>query len=178
MAREGFFKGAVVLLLLFLAAVSSGCGVTFERKWQQPPACSEPGDQLTGHWEGTWESEFNGHKGKLRAIIVKCNDGHYRAHYHATFLGVIPFAYETVHTASPQQGGSTQFTGEEDLGYFAGGVYHYNGWSDGTSFVACYQADKDHGVFRMQRVTPCGCETCNGPSWMAETVTPASDPMR
>ena len=85
--------------------------------------------------------------------------GRYRAQYHATFAGIIPYAYETTHTATPHDG-HTQFTGEEDLGFLAGGYYYYNGQADGESFYACYRADKDHGVFEMKRVRFCGCSHC------------------
>lgn len=146
------------------AASSTGC-CSFEMNWhaakRQPPPC----DNLAGLWEGTWESNYNGHDGKLRAIITPCGPGRYRAQYHATFAFVVPYAYETIHTAS-EQGGVTYFSGVQDLGPLAGGVYRYNGRADGETFVASYRADKDHGVFRMRRVCSgggcaCGCRSGN-----------------
>lgn len=140
------------------AASSTGC-CSFEMKWCAAKRQPVPCDNLAGLWEGSWESDYNGHNGKLRAIVTPCGPGKYRAHYHATFAMVIPYAYETVHNASTQ-GNVTYFSGVQDLGPLAGGVYHYNGYADGSTFVASYRADKDHGTFRMQRVRSgggCGC---------------------
>lgn len=162
-----------------VVGMMSGCGLSFEHEWRAAKNDPVPCDQFAGLWEGTWESDYNGHTGKLRAIITKCDDGRYRAYYHATFAYVIPFAYETTHTATFQDG-VTYFTGEEDLGYFAGGYYYYNGQTDGTSFVACYRADKDHGMFRMTRVsTGCGCgcggqSSCCGSACIQPSQTPTA----
>ena len=139
-------------LFALLTLAMTGCGLSFERDWRAARDNPFPEDQLAGRWEGTWHSDYNGHNGRLRAIITRCNEcGRYHAHYHATFAGVIPYAYETVHSARSQNG-STQFWGDEDLGYCAGGHYHYNGCANGCTFFARYKADKDHGTFRMQRV--------------------------
>ena len=142
---------AVLSLLAFSA---TGCIWTFEKDWRAAKKCGVPCDNLAGLWEGTWESDYNGHKGRLRAIITKCSDGHYHARYHATFAAVIPYAYNTTHAAT--EGDSvTWFCGEEDLGVLVGGRYFTNGEANGRTFVACYQADKDHGTFRMCRVHAC-----------------------
>lgn len=39
------------------------------------------------------------------------------------------------------------------IGYF--GTFSCNGWAIGSQFVANYVSEKDKGVFRMCRVTPC-----------------------
>jgi hypothetical protein len=142
-----------VLIAAILAGVSSGCCCTFERDWRAAQQCGVPSDQLAGLWEGTWESHYNGHNGKLRAIITNCGGGQYHARYHATFVFVVPYAYDTTHSAV-DQGGVTYFSGVQDLGCLAGGVYHYNGYAD-------YRADKDYGVFRMRRVGSCGGCGCD-----------------
>jgi hypothetical protein len=139
----------------WLACAASGCVCTFERDWHAAQRCPIAGDQFAGLWEGTWESHYNGHNGKLRAIITNCGHGQYHARYHATFAFVVPYAYDTVHSAV-QQAGVTYFSGQQDLGCLAGGLYHYSGYADGSTFVASYRADKDHGVFRMRRVGSCG----------------------
>lgn len=155
MARGAIGRLANGLPFLLLTCGFIGC-TGFQREWRASEGYSHPGDQLAGRWEGTWESHVNGHDGKLRAIITPCSSGGYHAHYHATYLKVVPFAYETWHSTTP--GGNVTFVmGEEDLGWLAGGLYQYNGQTDGDSLVVCYQADEDHGVFRLYRVDRCGC---------------------
>jgi hypothetical protein len=46
----------------------------------------------------------------------------------------------------------THFSGQQDLGKLAGGVYHTTGWADGRTFQANFQADKDFGTYQMTRV--------------------------
>ena len=46
---------------------------------------------------------------------------------------------------------SFHFSGEADLGYLAGGVYHYDGHADGTNFFSNYSSKYDHGTFQMTR---------------------------
>lgn len=145
----------LITALALLAGSSSGCLCTFERDWRAAKDCPVPADNLAGLWEGTWLSHYNGHNGKLRAIITPCGNGRYLAQYKGTFAFIVPFAYETTHSATSQPG-VTYFTGQEDLGPLAGGVYHISGWANGAKFVAHYQADKDHGVFEMERVGTCG----------------------
>lgn len=148
------FRIAVLLLSVgWMTSAASGCLCTFERDWRAAQNRSIPADNLAGLWEGTWESHHNGHNGKLRAIITRCGNGQYHARYHATFAVVVPYSYNTTHTAT-DHGAVTYFSGEQNLGCLAGGLYRYNGQADGMTFVANYRADKDHGVFRMRRV---GC---------------------
>ena len=144
-----------------LIALCSGCGLTFHRDWVAAKNAPVSDDPLAGLWEGTWASDADGHNGKLRAIITKCPDGHYHARYCATFALVIPFAYETTHSAT-RRDGVTYFSGEQDLGMLAGGLYRYNGHADGHNFIADFHADNDYGVFRMQRVGAGGCR-CGEP---------------
>jgi hypothetical protein len=150
---------ARTLILILLASCSSGCLCTFERDWRAAEIHRVPADNLAGLWEGTWLSHYNGHNGKLRAIITPRGNGQYRAQYKGTFAFIVPFAYETTHTGSAQPG-VTYFSGRESLGPLAGGDYYINGRADGNSFVAHYRADKDHGVFRMQRVGSRGAGDC------------------
>lgn len=151
---RSFARSFVTTLLLFAACCSSGCIFTFERDWKAAHRCGIPCDQLAGLWEGTWRSDSNGHHGRLRAIITRCDDGRYHVRYHATFAAIIPYAYDTTHTVTATDG-ATHFHGEEDLGFLAGGYYCTDGQADGQTFCATYTADKDYGTFQMCRVGPC-----------------------
>lgn len=165
--RHWIGSRTLIVALALLACASSGCLCTFERDWRAAEKRPLPADNLAGRWEGTWVSHYNGHNGSLRAIITPCGNGRYIAQYKGTFAAIVPFAYETTHSARTEPG-VTYFSGREDLGCLAGGVYTINGRADGATFVANYRADKDHGVFRMHRVETCGgcgcvpVECCDG----------------
>jgi hypothetical protein len=150
--------GASARLFLFvvLACGSSGCLLTFERDWRSAQRDGIQTDQLAGIWEGTWQSNYNGHTGKLKAIITPCGNGHYHAQYKGTFALVVPFAYETTHYGEVGEDGVIYFSGRQSLGKLAGGDYVTQGWANGATFFATFQADVDHGTFRMHRVGSCG----------------------
>ena len=44
-----------------------------------------------------------------------------------------------------------RFNGQENLGWLAGGVYRYDGTTDGQAFDCTYQSKHDHGRFQMTR---------------------------
>jgi len=44
-----------------------------------------------------------------------------------------------------------QFQGDENLGWLAGGVYHYEGRVSPTNFHSTYRSKYDHGTFEMGR---------------------------
>lgn len=148
-----------ILLLVGLTGLLSGCA--FEREWQSATAFSYPDQELAGCWEGTWQSDSNGHRGELRAIITKQGDGYYNAHFHATYLAVVPFEFELPLLVT-DDGRTYALEGEADLGWLAGGLYHYGGTATANEFLANYNAENnDHGTFTMQKVYACGsgCET-------------------
>ncbi|MEX0715061.1 MAG: hypothetical protein WD066_00665 [Planctomycetaceae bacterium] len=134
-------------MLLFAA----GCS-TFGHDFRAAQNYCPPEHGLEGAWEGTWLSHSNGHDGRLRAVITRCDDRHYHARFHATFLKCVPFESEAILHVT-QDGEVIHFQGTEDLGWLAGGVYHYDGSASRREFFADYRADKDHGIFTMRRVS-------------------------
>ncbi len=60
------------------------------------------------------------------------------------FSYAVPLQFE-------QRDGVWQFTGEENLGKMAGGVYRYEGHVSPTNFFSTYQSKYDHGTFQMRR---------------------------
>jgi hypothetical protein len=153
---------SVAALLVALCGLLTGC--SFERQWQEATRYSYPEQELAGCWEGTWQSDYNGHHGGLRAIISKQGEGYYDAHFHATYAAVIPFEFELPLLVT-DDGTAYALEGEADLGWLAGGLYTYNGNATATDFVAAYCAENnDHGTFTMQKKRPCaecfGSETC------------------
>lgn len=143
-------------LLLVALAGASGCVSLrgFRKDWNAGRCCAVPGDNLAGCWEGCWHSDCTGHKGKLKAIITRCDNGTYSARFGGTFFKVLPFAYRMSFTAE-QEGDVSYFRGQKDLGKAAGGVYRFTGRADAQDFVAHYSSCKDKGAFIMRRRVPC-----------------------
>jgi len=145
-------RTVVASLLLGAILLSGGC-TTFGHAWAK--AAKEPvtTNSLLGCWEGTWLSEANGHNGNLRCVVTLKNDGTYSARFHAIYKKVLGFGY-TVPLKAAETNGMFQFSGEADLGWWAGGVYHYEGHAQDTNFFSTYRCKYDHGTFQMTRPGP------------------------
>jgi hypothetical protein len=151
-------KRTAIVLLLGLA----GCS-TFNRDFEAVTfsGLSSSGvSDLTGRWEGTWQSDENGHTGMLRCIITR-NDSDYLARYYATYTWwCLPMSFEYVipTTAQPEGpakalGGVWKLRGSAELScWVAGGLYEYEARVENGEYVATYRSDFDRGVFRMKRV--------------------------
>lgn len=133
-----------------LLAVVPGCS-SFEREWEEAGNSLGIEDALQGRWQGTWKSDVNGHSGSLRCIITKEADGHYKASYHATYGWNLSFRY-AVSMSMEMEGSGSKFQGSANLGWFAGGEYHYEGTSTSDQFTSTYQSKSDHGKFEMVRI--------------------------
>src|SRR6185503_18132094 len=115
-------RGLITLALSWL-----GCGCsTFNRDWNSMAAHTNPTNDIAGRWEGTWLSEVNGHTDKLRCLMARQADGSYQARFHAKYRKIFSFAY-TVPLQVEPAAGLFKFQGEADLGWYAGGLYHYYG---------------------------------------------------
>jgi hypothetical protein len=150
-------RTALLACLLLATGLTGGCS-TFNRDFE---AASElaPADAMSGAWTGSWQSDYNGHNGKLRAIITQRDDTeapaeirpYYEARYHAVYAGFLTFEYTTKLYPQQSADGKTAFEGAEDLGYAKEGVYHYEGHTDGEAFFSTYKANFDHGTYTMER---------------------------
>ena len=152
---------SVSLAFLVLALLaSSGCSTVsgFRRDWNSPCCCAA-GSDLSGCWEGCWESHCTGHHGKLQAIITKVDDSHYCARFHGTFFKFLPFEYSMLLSAQPE-GDRYLLSGQKDLGKLAGGIYRYEGHATPNEFFASYNSSKDRGVFVMTRREATNCSCC------------------
>ena len=133
------------LTLLFLA---SGC--TFNHDWKQATRQSSPAAGLEGPWEGSWKSDVDGHSGRLRSLIRKKTDALYEARFHANYRKILTFNY-TVLLTTERTHGAFQFHGAANLGWYAGGVYKYEGHADATNFFSTYSSKYDRGTFELRR---------------------------
>ena len=115
------------------------------------PKAAPKADLLVGEWAGTWSSTSNGMDGALRCKVTKGDDGTYTAVFDATFARILSFK-ATVTLTVEVDGGQVRFKGEKDLGWLAGGVYTYEGHTDGKEFYSTYNSSYDKGTFQMKRV--------------------------
>ena len=139
---------AICALMLGMAA--TGCS-TFNREWKMAATEPRPVNDITGPWEGSWNSDKNGHSGNLRCLLSKIDDTHYRARYKATYRKIMRFGYTLAMNVKHGTDNAYNFQGEADLGWWAGGVYHYEGQITSTNFVSTYKSKYDQGTFRMKR---------------------------
>jgi hypothetical protein len=135
----------------------SGCS-SFESRWKAAGENSSIAPHsLEGRWEGNWVSDGNGHQGGLRCIVTHKESDIYLADFHATFWKIFQFGYSIDLKATEVGPKRYQFTGDSDLGWLAGGKYHYDGASElggngkADSFACTYKSADDHGRFNMTR---------------------------
>lgn len=138
---------AAILALLLLC----GCS-RFNRAWNQAGRNPTPPDSIEGRWEGRWLSDHNGHTGKLRCVLTRTSDSTntYTAHFRATYWKIFRYSYKAEFPFESQHG-VWHFTGSENLGWLAGGVYDYEGLVSSTNFHSTYRSKYDHGTFEMSR---------------------------
>ena len=126
-----------------LAMVTTGCS-RFNRAWKTATATPPPARDISGPWEGSWHSDVNGHHGRLRCVVSRLDEGRYRARYQATYWKIFRFGYTLdLQVAQPSN--------DAFLGWWRGGVYHYEGNATPTNFVSTYESEHDHGRFEMMR---------------------------
>jgi len=134
---------------IILLMTGTGCS-TFNSEWEKAAATPAPANDFVGRWDGLWLSDKNGHHGRLRCLVAKLDDHHYRARYRATWWKIFRFGYAVTMQVEKSDNVFT-FEGEADLGWLAGGVYHYDGQATPTNFFSTYKSKYDHGTFRMKR---------------------------
>ena len=87
---------------------------------------------------------------RLRCAVTKTAEGKYVANFEAVFAKVLTHK-STITLNVTAAGAKWRFHGEEDLGLLSGGVYTYDGYSDGQEFYSTYDSSVDKGIFRMKR---------------------------
>jgi hypothetical protein len=92
----------------------------------------------------------NGHTGRLRCLLRRDTAGQYQARFHAKYKRIFSFGY-TVPLTVKATNHVFGFQGEANLGWYAGGLYHYEGQMSPTNFLSTYRCPADHGTFQMTR---------------------------
>lgn len=95
-------------------------------------------------------SDVNQHTGRLRCLVTRVDEANARARFRATYGRIFRFSYTVPLAVQPHLDG-WEFSGEENLGKLAGGVYYYEGRADPTNFFSTYRSKYDHGTFQMHR---------------------------
>jgi hypothetical protein len=138
-------------LVLFLAC---GCS-SFNRDWKAVAAQPPPPNGMDGRWLGVWRSEVTGHSGQLRCLVTLEPTQQYQARFRAKYGKILTFSFSsTVPLQVVTTNAQFWFRGEADLGWYAGGVYHYEGRVNQTNFLSTYRCERDHGTFEMGRPNP------------------------
>ena len=128
----------------------AGCS-TFQSDWKSATAQPAPAVDMTGPWEGQWKSDVNGHEGRLRCLVSRNDDQTYEARFHAKYRRILGFKYTVNLSVESDRDQQVVFEGEADLGWYAGGLYRYDGHADPTAFFSTYKSKADAGVFKMNR---------------------------
>ncbi len=143
-ARQTFACALVLALVL----LGNGCS-SFNRDWKS--AAGQPAaNSIAGRWEGKWLSDVNHHTGTLRCVLKREDDAKYRASFRATYWKTFRASYHVEFTGEMREG-VWHFKGDENLGWFAGGIYHYAGQVTPTNFFSTYHCKYDHGTFELRR---------------------------
>ncbi|MGC4006370.1 MAG: hypothetical protein QM811_25905 [Pirellulales bacterium] len=108
---------------------------------------------LSGCWEGCWQSTSTGHQGKLNADFERCGASHYRVTFRGTFFKVFPFRFSVVLNAV-DHGDSVTLSGSHDLGRIFG-TFTFRATATNCDFRANYFSCKDNGLFLLKRVDCC-----------------------
>ena len=144
-ARFALWSFTLAALLL------TGCS-RFESDWRSPAYLKPPadGEMFAGRWKGYWKSVPSGHSGSLRCLVRSVDDDTYRAHFNASWALFARFEYVAAMEVERRED-HIHFAGQADLGRMAGGVYRYDGHTDGHILYCKYKSSNDHGYFKLSR---------------------------
>jgi hypothetical protein len=145
-----------------LAALTTN-SADFKRAWAQAENDGRAGGGIAGRWAGEWISEENGHRGALRCALVRLDGGRYRASFHARYAKWLRVCY-SIELHASSAGERMQLEGDADLGRLAGGLYHYEGETDGRHWACTYHCRYDHGRFSLAKTNTVPAAAAQGRS--------------
>ena len=137
------------LVLLFFLLAAPGCS-HFASDWNGVSKAVEPG-AVDGQWTGTWTSETGHGSSDLKCLLTTTAPDRYLAQFHAAYWSIFHFDQTVTLVTTSNQNGHLLASGDADLGFFAGGVYHYDADITPTHFTAAYSSSADHGKFDLHR---------------------------
>lgn len=155
--RRALFAASLSPLIVLVIATgccrSGGPPPTTQPMAPASMPAAKNADLLEGDWSGDWKSTSNDMTGALRCRIVKLPGGDYEATFDATFASVLNH-HSVIKLKVRERREVWTFGGKEDLGVLAGGVYTYDGQSNGEDFSCTYDSEYDKGIFKMRRGGP------------------------
>ena len=131
----GWLQRGVLLIVLLMTSASAMAG------------------DLTGCWEGSWQSCKSGHKGVLRAQFQKQSETSYVVHFTGRFFKIFPFKYDVTLNVVEEGADHVRLQGSSYLGRLFG-TFCYEATVANCEFNANYTSKKDNGWFRMTKTSP------------------------
>lgn len=133
-----------------MAVAMTGTCSSFETDWKSTLRNPTPTNDISGPWIGTWQNTNNDHGNQLRAVIRRKSIHQWQVHFHAHYGRLLTFAYR-IQLNGDERDGQVQFTGEENLGWWVGGLFRYVGEANPTNFFSTYENKYDSGTFTLHR---------------------------
>ena len=128
----------VFVLILFLVVCSSSFDTV------------ATGQDLSGHWNGAWQSQTTGHRGRISATFCQIDSCQVQAKFKGTFARIIPFRYRTKLQIVHQEPGLMVLGGSRKLGPIMG-QFTYEGTISNGQFSAQYSSKRDRGTWNLSR---------------------------
>lgn len=110
---------------------------------------SETKTTIEGEWKGRWTS--GRHEGLLYCEFTPLEELRYRADFHAKYWKFFSFKYSMEIEFESEDDGY-RFEGEQDVGWWAGGLYKYQGRVHGEELEASYDSKRNQGTFELQKI--------------------------
>jgi hypothetical protein len=151
------------LLCLLSVGFFASCS-SFDWQWAQTPtpAMANPATLMDGKWEGTWQSDATDYNGQIRSLVIHTTEAlidkekvqQYTASFRYAWF-YIPFNEITLTVnATKMDDGRIRFEGKKDVGFYAGGILHLDGYifPDKDMMYCDYTTEKDSGTYKLRRI--------------------------
>jgi hypothetical protein len=150
--KNRLWLAAILVIALISSISSTGCS-SFPRDYADVAARPNADATHESAWRGEWVSK-GGHRGALRCILrpSELSSSEYVSRFEAKFS--IFTAHYTVTLRGSEKAGRIDLTGEQDLGWLSGGIYHYEAHIVGEHFNSTYRCKSDEGEFHMLLDSP------------------------
>lgn len=112
------------------------------------PTLAPAADPLAGRWSGYWQSDANGHRGPLRAVVTPSPSG-YDVRFSGRFAKVVPFVYRQHLDVVGVSGDATLLSATRRIPLF--GTFTTDAAVTPGSFDATFRSGKDSGRFVLSR---------------------------
>jgi hypothetical protein len=143
----------IVLVAVWVTCHHGGVGLNFPALSTRPTlagSATVPVDLMAGSWEGTWANEDGDMGGALTCQVTPLGGDQYETKFHAVFAKVLTYDMD-VTLIVKRDGPVWSFHGQKDLGLLGGGLYTYDGHTDGQEFFSKYDSQANKGTYKLMR---------------------------